>query len=1681
MYKKAVFLVCCILMVLALASSVRAATWSGAVSTDWCTAGNWSPAVVPGAADTVYIYSAKPVPLVSGSACPGDIDANVGWMNGPATGGGTQAMDIIDATFIVQNTWYGSESTGGPNSTVNISGSSVVQVLNLGSGFAWRGHDYGRFNLNILSTGSGDPNVYVNGTLASADDPPGYFVLTIDNGRLTTVGGLSWGDDGGGELHVSGARTELHLGDMRFGLRSPAATMLFNMSGGLIDMAGAWSMGGENDGLHTTPWAIQMNFDAGKIICNDFSMRIESDWPDGIPFNIDFEQNAVLEIKQDRLTRMQRWIELGYITGKGGTEAPTAANIGGHTFVGFDIYQKEASNPFPANGAGGICPTGVTLTWKAGDKADQHKIFFGTSYAVVDGMVTPTATKPRGDETYNTGSLAYGMSYYWRVDEVNNTEPNTWRGPIWDFSTPSGMAGNPTPGDGQRGVAPGTVVLSWDTPCYLVGQTLSYGTTYPQDGTWTQVALGPGVSSYPITAEVFKNYYWRVDTDSGSGTITGSDWDFRTGYGGLLMYYKFDGTIGNDLPSPPSPITDDSGNGIEFKKYVSGGYVKYAASGHDGVLGSTASADFQPSAGLYRLDPCGPSEATPDLLRLDGSEYTVELWHKAESWTDLGTIWILYKHGSWGLAINSLPGCGSGYCDNSYRWQSGGSWTALTDDNTVADLGEWVHIAVVRDQFGDLGGIYLNGVKQDFGDGGGSGGQNPPDNNSPVWIGAGGLPDGSFRDGFFDGQIDEVRIHDIALGPCAFLINESDPEMPICPTPADGEQDVDPCGIILSWTPGESATSHRVYLSTDIGDVENLDPSVKRYDGPNTTVALVDDLDNGTTYYWRVVEVTGGGPWEGQVWSFTTTYVLVDLNLRLWYEFDETWGDTAHDHSGRGFHADGADDQWDPDGKWGGCLFFDDDISLEPSSEVFATLTSKITVAVWLNATAGWGGPQVVFDTGWESSGYRVQAVVPDSSGNVIWRAGNDSNDLMIWRDARPSAWAGDWHHFAFVKDESANTMSIYFDGLLADTQSGTIDTLANNIYMSRPFRIGAYGWHEEDYEGRMDDFLVYDRVLTDTEIAALYRGGDLEIAWGPSPYDGQPDAVPDANLTWLPGDHASQHKVFFGTARSGVEDMTDPCAIKGLGDESYDPGPLELDTYYYWRIDEVNGPNTWTGPVWRFKVADFVTLDDFEQYDTDQKAIQYTWYDQYSQESGQATGSWLELAQAPRKPVHGGEQAMSYTYDTDDPWADYYYAEAWLPLQEIGGFQDWTSADVRLLTLFFYGQAGNDATEAERMYVGIDDTWWTYAEMRYGDNEGEALSDLLVEEWQRWDIPFVYFGDSNFAAVADDVDFSSIRNVYIGFGNRRDPVAAGKGVVYFDDIRLNMPVCKPEYGPWGDLSGDCLVGVADIGVIADQWLLGDVDLKPVVDPGAGNLVGHWELEGNADDSSVYANHGTAEGAYTWVTGHVGSGAIELNGGRVVVPDAPELRPSAEISAAAWVNYSQATSYSARVVVKGLDEGGNENFAMQLDGSTPSFFVRDVNRGLHEVDGDDISQGEWAHVAGTYDGSTVKCYVNGQLSGSEGIGLITLLQDANDLAIGNRPDADDRAFRGTVDDVRVYNRALTRDEVAYLASGGDGILEMVSPANLYSGESPEVINFRDFAKVFDNWGAEQLWPPPPAP
>ncbi|HUV65784.1 MAG TPA: LamG domain-containing protein [Sedimentisphaerales bacterium] len=134
-------------------------------------------------------------------------------------------------------------------------------------------------------------------------------------------------------------------------------------------------------------------------------------------------------------------------------------------------------------------------------------------------------------------------------------------------------------------------------------------------------------------------------------------------------------------------------------------------------------------------------------------------------------------------------------------------------------------------------------------------------------------------DRYFAGLLDEVRIYDRELsGPeIRDLATLGYLASPHSPSPGDGAKIEDTWGA-LAWTAGPLATSHDVYFSTSFDDVSNrAEAAFVGSLGTNSQpigfsgFPAPDGLVPGTTYYWRVDEISdthADSPWEGDVWSF---------------------------------------------------------------------------------------------------------------------------------------------------------------------------------------------------------------------------------------------------------------------------------------------------------------------------------------------------------------------------------------------------------------------------------------------------------------------------------------------------------------------------------------------------------------------------------------------------------------------------------------------------------------------------------------------------------------------------------------------------------------------------------------------------------------------------------------------
>jgi hypothetical protein len=263
-------------------------------------------------------------------------------------------------------------------------------------------------------------------------------------------------------------------------------------------------------------------------------------------------------------------------------------------------------------------------------------------------------------------------------------------------------------------------------------------------------------------------------------------------------------------------------------------------------------------------------------------------------------------------------------------------------------------------------------------------------------------------------------------------------------------------------------------------------------------------------------------------------------------------------------------------------------------------------------------------------------------------------------------------------------------------------------------------------------------------------------------PANGAVDVSQTPVLTWVPGVFADTHEIYFGTDSTSLE-------LKGsgnLGSENYEPGQLEWNTTYYWRVDEANNANAnspWTGPLWSFTTANFLIIDDMESYndldpaDPASNRIFLAWIDGFGDPTNGSLIGYENPPFAEQSIVHSGSQSMPFAYDNAAG-----KSEATLTL---ASNRDWTVKGVDTLTIWFRGESAN---AAETMYVMLNGSASV-------DNDDPVATQATT--WTEWNIDLQAFADQG-------VNLANVTSITLGLGS----VTGGTGMLYFDDIRLYPP-----------------------------------------------------------------------------------------------------------------------------------------------------------------------------------------------------------------------------------------------------------------------------------------------------
>jgi hypothetical protein len=223
---------------------------------------------------------------------------------------------------------------------------------------------------------------------------------------------------------------------------------------------------------------------------------------------------------------------------------------------------------------------------------------------------------------------------------------------------------------------------------------------------------------------------------------------------------------------------------------------------------------------------------------------------------------------------------------------------------------------------------------------------------------------------------------------------------------------------------------------------------------------------------------------------------------------------------------------------------------------------------------------------------------------------------------------------------------------------------------------------------------------------------------------------------------------------------------------------------------------------------------------------------------------------------------------------------------------------------------------------------------------------------------------------------------------------------------------------------------------------------SPVLPP--ANLVAHWELNGNANDASRYGNNGAAIGTTAVADrfGNAGS-ALHFDGfsSYVVIPDSIRLRLiNTDFTINAWIELDAYSYENVSAIMSKRISGSNNGwlFAVNGQGNTPTYTLGSVYYGPGGGNADAISSkavsiGSWHMITCvyTYAAQTLSIYIDGVLDHTVNSILSPNASISAPLYIGEDTDGTPTGqyfFKGSMDDIRIYNTALDLSSIQQLRS-----------------------------------------------
>ncbi|HUV67474.1 MAG TPA: LamG-like jellyroll fold domain-containing protein [Sedimentisphaerales bacterium] len=561
---------------------------------------------------------------------------------------------------------------------------------------------------------------------------------------------------------------------------------------------------------------------------------------------------------------------------------------------------------------------------------------------------------------------------------------------------------------------------------------------------------------------------------------------------------------------------------------------------------------------------------------------------------------------------------------------------------------------------------------------------------------------------YFKGMIGEVMIYDELLSQAELEQLRADLvykwvtplEEKLAPgalLPEDGSVEMPLEGVILSWKPGMDSTAQDVYFGTDFDDVNTAtpdnDPAGVYMRRQSEASFALPPLDYGQTYYWRVDSINGGAVYSSAVVSFDTikyAYPMASEYITATASSSIEDVNAVNTVNGAGLNAD--------------------------------NLHNTNLNDMWLSNLEAKGTPiWIQYDFG----------TLVKLNEMLVWNHNTLVENLMGWgiKDAEIEYTADGTTWLPLTEQPVTFEQAPGADGYAANT------VVAFNDLAVQGVRINALS----NFEG-----IVPLNMYGLSEVQFLTV--PVQAA-DPVPANGQTAVFVNPTVSWGAGRGAVSHTLYISDDPSAVANETIAPIAAGLTDTTYDLAGLNMNTVYYWKVNEVGDTETWPGYVWSFTTTDSIVVDNMEFYrNAEGRWIWQTWVDGFEDP---ANGSTVGNGDLPETQiVHSGNQSLPMAFDnSSSPRSE--------ATRTFDPTQDWTRSGIQKLALYF--RFSLESTGGE-LYVKINGV------------KVAAVAVAVVDAWSPIVVDLAGAG----------IDVSKVGTLTIGVDG-----AGAKGVVYIDDIML--------------------------------------------------------------------------------------------------------------------------------------------------------------------------------------------------------------------------------------------------------------------------------------------------------